>query len=538
MDRSGKLVAGRALPALRRQGRATQLIVDGKPLVMIGGELHNSSSSSLRYMEPIWPRLRALHCNTVLAAVSWELVEPEEGRFELELVTGLVEAARSHGLKLVPLWFGTLKNSFSQYAPAWVKTDVRRFPRAKAQQGFRRGANSVFSAETLACDARAFARVMKHIREIDAEHQTVVMVQVENEVGILEQTRDYCAEAEAAFAKPVPAELMRYLRGHLEGLRGELCGAWEAAGSREAGTWTEVFGATGDEVFMAWHMGKFVDAVAAAGAKEYALPLFANAWLTGTPPGKAGVYPSGGPVSRMMDVWKAAAPHLFTLAPDNYDEEPFADACADYAREDNPLLIPEARRDHHAPACVWYALAEHDAMCFAPFGIDSVGLDDPAIVNIVQEGIAGQNATGNSRLLTQSFRVLNDMMPTIAKHHGSGNMIGVLQREGQRSVTRTLGGYVLTIEFNEERKPGVTPAAGLVIATGKDEFLVAGHGFRVRFAVDGKAGYWVENLAIEECVFVDGQLTSVRRLNGDEGGVRLRTREVEVCCAKLHPLAV
>ncbi len=528
----------KTIPSLRRQGRATQLIVEGKPFVMIGGELHNSSSSSLKFMEPHWARLKAMHCNTVLAAVSWELVEPEEGRFDFELLTGLVKAAREQGLKLIPLWFGTLKNSFSTYVPAWVKTDLRRFPRAKSAVGQRRGAISVFSVETVKCDARAFAAVMKHLREIDAEEQTVVMVQVENEVGILEQARDYCEEAEAAFGKNVPAELMRYLQDHRAGLRAELRGAWEGTGTRVDGTWAEVFGETGEEVFMAWHMGSFVETVAAAGAKEYALPMFANAWLTGTPPGVAGKYPSGGPVSRMMDVWKAAAPHLFTLAPDNYDEEPFADTCADYCREDNPLLIPEARRDHYAPACVWYAVAEHDAMCFAPFGIDSVGMEDPAIMNIVQEGIARQNATGNARLLAQSFGVLNSMMPVIAEHQGKGTMIGILQREGQTSVQRELGEYGMTIHFNEERRPGITPAAGLIIATAKDEFLIAGHGFRVHFWVKGKSGYWVEYRAIDEGGFEDGKWVSLRRLNGDEGSVRLQTREVEVRRAQLFALEV
>ncbi len=41
------------IPHLRKKGNATQLIVDGEPFIMIGGELHNSSSSSLAYMEPI-----------------------------------------------------------------------------------------------------------------------------------------------------------------------------------------------------------------------------------------------------------------------------------------------------------------------------------------------------------------------------------------------------------------------------------------------------------------------------------------------------
>ena len=83
------------IPYLRKQGGAVQLMVDDAPYLIIGGELHNSSSSSLAYMEPIWDRLKALHLNTVLAVVAWELVEPEEGIFDFSLVDGLIEQARN-----------------------------------------------------------------------------------------------------------------------------------------------------------------------------------------------------------------------------------------------------------------------------------------------------------------------------------------------------------------------------------------------------------------------------------------------------------
>ena len=105
------------IPHLQTQGTATQLIVDGKPLLMLAGELHNSSASSLQYMKPIWPRLAAMHLNTVLATVSWELIEPEEGRFDFTLVDGLIQDARSHNLHLVFLWFGSWKNGMSSYIP-------------------------------------------------------------------------------------------------------------------------------------------------------------------------------------------------------------------------------------------------------------------------------------------------------------------------------------------------------------------------------------------------------------------------------------
>lgn len=102
-----KKVSSDNVPHLRKKDSATQLIVDGQPFIMLGGQVHNSSSSSLAYMEPIWPQLASLGLNTVFAPVSWELVEPEEGKFSFELVDGSIKGARRHGLRLVFLWFGT-----------------------------------------------------------------------------------------------------------------------------------------------------------------------------------------------------------------------------------------------------------------------------------------------------------------------------------------------------------------------------------------------------------------------------------------------
>src|SRR5512146_1482341 len=118
-------------PHLRRQGSTSQLIVDGRPFLVIGGELHNSSSSSLEYMKPIWPRMVELNFNTVLAPVSWELIEPQEGCFDFALVDGLIQDARRHDLRLVFLWFGSWKNGMSSYVPPWVKRDPDRFGRVR-----------------------------------------------------------------------------------------------------------------------------------------------------------------------------------------------------------------------------------------------------------------------------------------------------------------------------------------------------------------------------------------------------------------------
>ena len=117
------------LPALKKNGAVTQMFVDGKPFLMLAGELHNSSASSIDYMKPIWNHLSELNLNTVIGTVNWELLEPEEGKFDFTLVDAQINEARVRNMRLVLIWFATWKNATSTYAPLWVKLDTRRFPR-------------------------------------------------------------------------------------------------------------------------------------------------------------------------------------------------------------------------------------------------------------------------------------------------------------------------------------------------------------------------------------------------------------------------
>ena len=79
-------VSTSSIPHLEKRGRATQLMVDGRPFLILAGELSNSASSSMEYMQPYWSKLAAANMNTVLAAVTWELVEPEPGKYDFALV--------------------------------------------------------------------------------------------------------------------------------------------------------------------------------------------------------------------------------------------------------------------------------------------------------------------------------------------------------------------------------------------------------------------------------------------------------------------
>ena len=488
------------VPHLRKQGTATQLIVDDKPFLVLAGELGNSSSSGLEYMRPVWPKLAALKLNTVLIPVYWELIEPVEGKFDFTLVDGLIQDARKHNLRLVPLWFASWKNSMSCYAPSWVKTDQQRFPRSQDKNGAGMEILSPFNKENFEADARAFAAFMRHVREVDGNDHTVIMVQVENEIGMIPDSRDRSTVANQLFSERVPAELMNYLSEHKEQLIPEFRTAWAANGFKISGTWEEVFGkgpAT-DEVFMAWYFARYVDRVTEVGKKEYSLPMFVNAALI-RPGHMPGQYPSAGPLPHLIDIWRAGAPKIDFFSPDIYFQN-FAEWVRKYDRSGNAVFIPEAMPGSVDAVNAMYAIGQHNAIGFSPFSIDSL---DEETTNAV----------------TASYDLLNQLTPLILNHQGKGTMAGLLPEgpEQRQPQQLRLGNHTLYVTFDRPTAQNTSVlSGGLVIAIAPDEYVFAGTGLTVTFEAAGSGDPIVGLLSVDEGKYVNGQWVVTRRLNGDQ----------------------
>jgi uncharacterized protein DUF5597/glycosyl hydrolase family 42 (putative beta-galactosidase) len=490
-----------SMPHLRRQGTATQLVVDGKPFLILGGELGNSSSSSLEYMRPFWPKLVSLNLNTVLIPVYWELIEPAEGNFDFALVDGLIQEARRHQLRLVPLWFASWKNSMSCYAPAWVKINQQRFPRAQDGAGHGMEILSSFSKENLDADARAFAALMHHLREVDGRDHTVIMVQVENEIGMIPDSRDRSAAADKLFKQRVPAELLSYIEQHKDTLIPEFRTLWASAGSRTHGTWEEVFGAGSrtDEIFTAWHFARYVDQVARAGSAEYKLPMYVNAALI-RPGYQPGQYPAGGPLPHLIDVWRAGAPQVDFLSPDIYFTN-FAEWARKYQQSANPVFIPEAAPNTASAVNALYAFGQLDAIGFSPFAIESV--EEPV-----------------SKLIASSYDLLKQLAPLILEHQGKGELAGFLPEgpEQRAPLKVKLNGYILNVTYDRPVAAATVDSVcgGLAIAMGPDEFIFAGTGLTITFDDAVASDTSVGIVSAQEGRYVDGKWEPGRRLNGDQ----------------------
>ena len=508
------------LPHLRKVGSTTQLIVNSQPYLMLAGELHNSSASSSTYMQPIWSKLADdLHLNTVISTVSWELIEPTEGTFDFASVDSQIRSAQENRLHLVLIWFGTWKNASASYVPMWVKKDRQRFPPAMLHgpgtfMGMHMLSLSALGENTIAADARAFAALMRHIREYDTQH-TVLMMQVENETGLLGDSRDRSALAEAAWSKPVPSELTSYLTEHKHSLLPEVSAVWGAHGFKTSGTWAQVFGTepAADEVFMAWFIGRAVGRVAEAGKAELPIPMYANDWL-GPQPGQKlpGQYPSGGPVAGMLDVWRAAAPKLDFFSPDIYVAD-FQGVCDLYVRSGNPLFIPEARTNI---ANLFWAVGHDLALGYSPFGIEDVihyiplasayatlGELAPMILKYGPEGKVSAVIEGNEA----SVKHFQETTGLAINFGGLQSLLsgGHKDQAAQKDLPPAPTGDMESFTKPEADKRGFA----LVIQNAPDAFIIAGSKVLLTNS-DRQLG------TVDEGAFNKGEWVANRRLNGDE----------------------
>lgn len=486
-------------PRLVQKDGRYALLVDGKPFLILGGQIHNSSAWPSE-LPQVWESMAALHANTVEAPVYWEQLERQPGQFDFSSVDAVIDGARAHNLHVVLLWFGTWKNGNMHYAPAWVKTDTTRFPRVVRPDGQPIDVLSPISQNTLDADKAAFTALMHHLKQIDDDQHTVLLIQVENESGNIGSVRDFSPEANRLFALQVPAELLQ-------------------ATGKQAGTWQQVFGSDGDEMFQAYYQARYINEIAAAGKREFAIPYYINVWLdypaAALPQRQIDLpgigYPSGGAVQKLVDVWRKLAPSIDMIGPDIYadDSQFYRETMDVYRRPDNPLWIPETGRSDNFGKFFFYAL-DRGAIGFSPFGVDQTGW------NILGD----ETWTAHAR----NFALIAPMDREIAQFEFDGRLKTAVEEPGHVSEELDFGAWQATVAFgfpqpDGRRAPGTKDAHGaaLVAQLGPNEFLVTGVDASIVFHLPGKLP-WIRSqiLAAEQGTWENGVWTPIRLWNGDE----------------------
>ncbi|MEZ5044784.1 MAG: DUF5597 domain-containing protein [Saprospiraceae bacterium] len=551
------------LPYLELSDHSTKLMVDGKPFIVLGGELHNSTCSDVAEMSKVWQEMKALNLNTVLAYAYWEMVEPEEGKYNFELIDAMLEGARKAQLKIILVWFGSWKSTASTYAPEWVKTNPERFKRYTLENGKTLEILSPFYEENRNADANAYVALMKHLKEVDVDH-TVIMMQVENEPGCFENYRDYSPAALKAWASKMPDDMLNYLKARNGKLFPALEKAWSGQGYKTNGTWEEVLGkSTGEgeykhyteELFMAYHYSKYINYIAQKGREILDLPAFCNGWLYNP----NGFYPHATVNPHVLDAYRAGGNALDFYAPNAYTLD-YDKLFREYTFGGNILFIPESRL---LAAGAIYSISAYNALGFGPFGINGAQMKSPENI-------------GQLHLLKSTYKAISSMMGLITQHYGTDKMKGVYLNPVQETQELSLGDYKLTasssrergfsIDFgksleqagkarmsfgpppagNEANVPKALPAgpfgpipedigSAMVIQLAPDEFYVVGYG--VKFHFDLKEGIPFQHLgflSIDEGHFENDQFIPVKRWNGDEQKVSLPGDQITVLKIRLY----
>ena len=411
---------------------------------ILGGELSNSAATSVEDVDEVMPRMRALGLNTVLVPAYWELMEPVEGTFDFTLIDRTIDVARREQLHVVFLWFGVWKNSMSCYTPSWFKQDAKRFPRAMTAEGKQMEIASCFSDNVLQADLKAFSALMQHIRERDPQREVVVMMQIENEIGMLESARDHSPLAEKAYKQE---------------------------------RWAERYGTDeyADEKFMALSYARYVEHLAKAARDIHDMPLYVNAAMNsrGRRPGE---YPSAGPLAHLIDFWHEGAPSIDLLAPDIYDTG-FKSWCAQYAMPLRPqdggqiknrLFIPESRCCENSGVRALYAFGEHQALGFSPFAIDQASPKETASVTQAYN-LLRQLSNGKMLNCKLSWGLLFDQSDSER----------IIDDDGVVMTCR----HYFTLPWDPRATDGSTwPEGGaMLIRLGKYDYLLAGSGVVIDF---------------------------------------------------------
>lgn len=517
--------AARPIPQFVQKDGRHALIVDGQPFTMLGVQAHNSSNYP-GALEQVWSAVKDAHANTLEMPIAWEQIEPVEGKFDFSFVDTLVAQARKNKVRLVLLWFGFSKNTGPAYTPEWVKFDNTRFPRMVDQDGKVIYCLSPHGENTLQADKKAFVALMTHLKKIDEAHRTVIMVQVQNEVGTYGTVRDFAPKAEAAFRQPVPPAVLARKKSPVPGAA--------------SGTWSEVYGPYADEYFHAYSLASYIEEIAKAGRAVYNLPMFVNNALRNPlepiAPWRKN-FASGGPTYDVIDIYQAAAPHIDISAPDIYmaGSNQVTANLDHFQRKDNALFVPELGNAALYARYI-YQILGRGAIGVAPFGVDYADYTNyPLGSKLTDKTMAEPFGK-----IYAAFRPMERLWATWAFE---GRTQGVGESDERKPQTMRFKDWNITVSFRQwqfgeqpesanmkDIPPGTeTPSGGVAVAQiGEREFVVIGQHARIKFDVAGaNQGKPAMYARIEEGNFdAQGKWVMVRNWNGDQAdhGVNLTGR--------------
>ena len=522
---------------------------NGKEMLVLGMQAHNSSTGTFM-MERTIRAARLFNANTLEVPIYWYKVEPQKDTFDMTQVKHLIDQIRETDKKLIILWFATSKNGHPTYAPEYIKTNPETYKVAVGSNGAWVASLSPHCMETLERDKKAFCKLVEFIKEYDKDQKTVIALQIENEMGLANTDRDYSSLAQADYAKPVPEEL-RNSRLTDDGLE------YISQEEKDNHSWKGHFGRHAAEVFCAWYHGKYIGTIAKAAKEIYDIPMYTNVMVMENGCEEPGFsYSGGAAVSRVLDIWKAAAPELDLLCPDIYNQtkEEYCRICQAYKREDNALFVPESPCMGEANSMnAIRAVTDYEAVGVACFGVENV-LDNQG--NLLKE----------AETMAITMKTLHSLEPLLVKYRGTGKIHGIVQEEFASAHYLKLPEYHVQVKFvSADKTPFGYGSAinlsnpenqwnlqmrgrGILIQTGDYEFYMAGAGLAAEFIkrphpADEKAyihlsSRWAGQLnflSVEEGHFEGEEWITDYERNGDEANFAVYVHGGQAVRIRLNP---
>jgi hypothetical protein len=280
---------------------------------------------------------------------------------------------------------------------------------------------------------------------------------------------------------------------------------------------------------MAWTIARYVEHLADRGQAIADIPMYANAWL-GPQPGQdtPGQYPSGGPASTVLDVWRAAAPSLSFLGPDIYVDDADS-AMAQYATGIQPFFVPECRL---SAGELVRAIGAYGAFGWSAYGLDAAD-PDAQVAGTLRFVAALEDEITRAQLRGSVTAVVIEPAIEVETRHVDG--VDITARGALALFQRMLLDAGVHVPATELKVPDETVAGAqvthhgdtrpfaLIAGTGDDGFLVIGREVTLDFFADDAR---IEIDSVQELLVEDGRVVPGRVLNGDERLLILPTDHV------------
>lgn len=468
------------------------LYVDGNPFTVLAVEIPWWDLIYGRYKETetayddLYPTASKLGLNALKVPIKWSMVEPEKGVYDFSYIDHAKGMAEKNHLKLILNWFAHYASSDGNiygnltgelYAPMYIVSDEKTYPRAVDADGVpHHNAISYDYPPIIEDEIAAFRAFMQHIRDVDGQTHTIVMIQVENEIAVFGEDR----HNPKLWRDHSPASNQSFAENHF----------------------------SDDLKYSAWDLShNWIRRITDAGAAVYPIPFFHN--YVG---GKIADWMLGGAPGEDVETYLNNCPSISFIGVNSY-------FCAEWrpdnsCAEESQATVEQLREPlerykvgRNLPAITeinsgktsitsrlaYIAVGEFGVPIFAPWAL-TTSYPEPYEPYILPDGKEANGAPA----LRDTYTSLRKALPQLSYYAGTGKLrVFMADSPGQRfTQTGDVNGDTVTVS-------GEHDGQAIVIHPSGHTFLVVG--YRTSVSWSDPTFHWPEmrNVSVNR-VFWDG----------------------------------